>query len=72
MAELIQPRMFKESRLLGSEENNFQLNRLEGVAEVEKRRMFQACGMILSRTAKQKMEGRVFKVYEDSCKMIHE
>ena len=63
MAELIQPRMFKESRLLGSEENNFQLNRLEGVAEVEKRRMFQACGIILSRTAKQKMEGRVFKVY---------
>lgn len=66
MGELIQPRMFKESRLLGSEENNFQLNRLEGVAEVEKRRTFQSCGIILSRPAKQKMEGRVFKVYEDS------
>lgn len=53
--------MFKESRLLGSEENNFQLNRLEGVAEVEKRRTFQSCGILFLKACKTEMEGESSK-----------
>lgn len=66
MGELIQPRMFKESKLLGSEENNFQLNRLRGVAEVEKKENVPILWHNTFQTFAAKMEGRVFKVYEDS------
>lgn len=36
MGEPIQSRMFRESRALGSEENNYQLKRFVSVVEVEK------------------------------------